>query len=60
MSDFEVHETGTQRTLDAKDMRIAALRQALWDIFGQESCLLADAKETAAEAIRNDDTEAQI
>jgi hypothetical protein len=58
--DFEVSETGTHKTLDAQSHRIIALREALWTIISQESCLLADAKETAAAAIKRDDEVTQI
>ena len=47
LEDFEVHESGTFKVLDDKDLTIAKLRAALDEIIEMDSCLLADAQAIA-------------
>jgi len=49
--DFEVHESGTFKVLGDKDLELIRLRSALRQIINMDSCLLADAKELAKQAL---------
>jgi hypothetical protein len=50
-SDFEVHEIGAGQAIASLGYEVAELKKALRKIVDMESCLLADAKHIAAEAL---------
>ena len=51
-NDFEVCETGTHEAICEMGLELCHLRNALREIINMESCLLADAKVIAEEALQ--------